>query len=53
MLIATMRNYPLKSHYLATRAPKQLIYNYIRIKTWKYGHLINKMPRQKNQGIIL
>ncbi len=39
--------YPLKSHYLATRAPKQWLYNYIIIKTWKYGHLINKTPHQK------
>jgi hypothetical protein len=47
--------YPLKSHYLATRAPKQLIYNYIIVKTCKYGHLINKhhIKRSRNYIIIV
>jgi hypothetical protein len=35
---------PLKSHYLATKIPKKLIYNYTTIRIWKYGKLINKMP---------
>jgi len=30
-----------------TRAPKQLIYNYITTKTWKYVQLINKMSHYK------
>ncbi len=30
-----------------TRAPKQLIYNYIATIPWKYNKLINKMPHQK------
>jgi hypothetical protein len=30
-----------------TKAPKQLIYNYIAITLWKYDKLINKMSRKK------
>jgi hypothetical protein len=33
-----------KPHCLATKAPKQLIYNYTTTKAWKYEQLINKMP---------
>ncbi len=32
---------------MATRAPKQLIYNYITTIPWKYEKLINKMSCQK------
>jgi hypothetical protein len=38
---------PRQLDYLTTRAPKQLIYNYITIVPWKYDKLINKMPHQK------
>jgi hypothetical protein len=34
-------------NYPTTKAPKQLIYNYIAIVPWKYNKLINKMSRQK------
>jgi hypothetical protein len=30
-----------------TRSQKELIYNYITIKTWNYEQLINKMSHQK------
>ncbi len=38
---------PLKAHYPVTKGPKQLIYNYIIIRAWKYKQLINKMSCQK------
>ncbi len=38
---------PSKPHYLVIRAPKELIYNYTIIKTWKYEQLIIKMSHQK------
>jgi hypothetical protein len=41
------KSFPLKPHYIVTRALKQLIYNYITIRVWKYGKLINKMPFKK------
>ncbi len=37
------KSYSLESLCLATRAPKEVIYNYTTTKTWKYGQLINKM----------
>jgi len=36
-----------KPHYPTTRAPKQLLCNYIITKTWKYKKLIKKMQHQK------
>ncbi len=39
--------YPLESHCLIIKAPKQLIYNYTTIKAWKWMQLINKMSHQK------
>jgi hypothetical protein len=41
------KSYLLKSHYLITKAPKQIIYNHTTIKAWKYIQLINKMSHQK------
>jgi hypothetical protein len=41
------RSYSLESHCLIPKAPNQLIYNYIIIRTWKYMQLINKMSDQK------
>jgi hypothetical protein len=38
---------PQQLNYPTTRAPKQLIYNYIVTIPWKYDKLINKMPHQK------
>jgi hypothetical protein len=37
----------LEPHHFATKAPNQLIYNYITTRAWKYGQLINKMSHQK------
>jgi hypothetical protein len=34
-------------HYLTTRAPKQLLCNYIITRTWKYRWLIKRMQHQK------
>jgi hypothetical protein len=39
-------------HCLVIRVPKQLLYNYTTIKTWKYGQLRSKMPSQ-NQRVVL
>jgi hypothetical protein len=38
-----MRNHVFTTNSLATRTPKQLIYNYATIAPWKYENLINKM----------
>jgi len=43
----------VEPHYLATKVPKQLIYNYTIIKAWKYKQLINKMPHQKIKNCII
>jgi hypothetical protein len=32
-----------KPHYLATKVPKLLIYNYTTTKAWKYKQSMNKM----------
>ncbi len=37
----------LEPHCLTIKAPKQLIYNYITIRAWKYEQLINRMSHQK------
>jgi hypothetical protein len=37
------KSYLPKPHCLAIKAWKQLIYNYITTRAWKYGQLINKM----------
>ncbi len=37
-----------KLHYLATKALKQLIYNYVATISWEYKELKNKMSCQKN-----
>jgi len=36
-----------------TRAPKQLIYNYITIIPWKYEELIKKMSCKKSRNCIV
>jgi hypothetical protein len=40
-------------HRPATRAPKQLIYNYITTIPWKYEELIIIKNHVKNQGVVL
>jgi hypothetical protein len=39
--------YHVRPHCLATRSPKELIYNNITTKAWNYKQLINKIPHYK------